>query len=117
MLIKQNSVAVFGAWVGIFNGVGSVGFTTCNVLNISKAGGAFAPAAGTLTAGASGFYVVSLAAGDTDTIGDLTVQLTDGGTNIFGVGNHQIVGFNPAAATWAVPGAQMDLVNAPNATA
>ena len=51
------------------------------VVNISKDGGTFAAAAGTVTEIANGWYKISLTAADTSTVGDLAFYITGSGAD------------------------------------
>lgn len=51
------------------------------VVKISKAGGTFANAAGTVTEVSNGWYKVALTGGDTDTVGDLAYFITGTGSD------------------------------------
>jgi len=52
-------------------------------VTISKAGGAFASPAGTLTQITGTWYQLALTAADTDTLGDLAFKFTDNGSAVF----------------------------------
>lgn len=51
-------------------------------VTLSKAGGSFAAAGGSVSEVASGWYKIALTTTDTNTLGDLAYHATDGGTNI-----------------------------------
>ena len=51
------------------------------VVNVSKAGGAFAAAGGTVTEVGNGWYKVSLTTTDTNTVGDLAYYITGSGSD------------------------------------
>ena len=79
-------------------------------VNLSKAGGAFGAAAGTVTEIANGWYKVALTAVDTGTLGDLSVHCTaTGGDNTDFA--DQIVAFNPLDSV------RLGLTALPNAAA
>jgi hypothetical protein len=108
MLILQNTTPAFVAgqlYSGSFPGLASS-------YTVAKAGGAPAPGSGSVSTSAPGgpYQVITcaLAAGETDTFGDLALTFLDGASNPVLVVNHQVVAFDPStnlAPTdpWPVP--------------
>lgn len=68
---------------------------------ISKAGGAFGNAVGTVSELSIGFYKMVFDATDLDTIGDLAFIITESGVDTL-VGNHQVTLFDLNSATVAL---------------
>lgn len=57
----------------------TIDFSDAGDVQLSKAGGAFANATGVVTELAVGFYKLVLSAADVDTLGDLTLKITNAG--------------------------------------
>jgi hypothetical protein len=98
-------------------------------VTLSKCGGSFAAPAGAVSEIGSGWYKVAPNATDSNTLGPLILHATASGAYNVDVA-FSVVGYDPQSATnlglsqidtnvgsRAAPGAQMDLVNAPNSTA
>ncbi|HUS27603.1 MAG TPA: hypothetical protein VMZ53_03820 [Kofleriaceae bacterium] len=76
----------------------AIDFSQAGDVKLAKAGGALANAAGVVTELASGLYKLVLAAADVDTLGDLTVLITNAGVRPI-VGHLQVVAFDLNTAT------------------
>ncbi len=81
MALILNNSSYTRAFLMVYSSDHLTGGTNLTVtVNISKAGGAFAPAAGSVSAVGAGIYTVALTGVDTNTLGDLAYWCT--GTNV-----------------------------------
>lgn len=115
-LIQQNQTAqplIFMMVDDTDHLTGKTGLTP--TVTISKNGGSFASPAGAVTEVGSGWYKIAGNATDADTLGKLVIHAAATGADDSDT-VYQVVAFDPATA-YAVPGDEMDLVDAPNATA
>ena len=81
MALIQNNTAYTRSFLMVYTTDHLTGATGVTItVNLSKSGGAYAPAAGSVSAVSAGLYTVSLTAVDTGTLGDLMYYCT--GTNV-----------------------------------
>lgn len=72
------------------------------VVNLSKAGGAFGAAGGTVTEVSGGWYKVALTTTDTNTLGDLAFHVTEASSDSTDF-TDQVVAFDPLTAPATAP--------------